>query len=74
MTLNIVVIDDDAAIRGSFQLVLEEMGCVVRVAEDGLQGIELVKAARPDLIFLDLKMPGIDGVRRCAACWQWIKR
>jgi len=62
MTQNIVVIDDDAAVRGSFQLVLEEMGCAVRVANDGLQGIELVKAARPDLIFLDLKMPGIDGV------------
>ena len=62
MTQNIVVIDDDAAVRGSFQLVLEEMGCAVRVAEDGLQGVELVKAVRPDLIFLDLKMPGIDGV------------
>jgi CheY-like chemotaxis protein len=62
MTQNIVVIDDDAAVRGAFQLVLEEMGCAVRVAEDGLQGVELVKAARPDLIFLDLKMPGIDGV------------
>lgn len=62
MTQNIVVIDDDAAVRGSFQLVLEEMGCAVRLAENGLQGVELVKAARPDLIFLDLKMPGIDGV------------
>ncbi len=62
MTQNILVIDDDAAVRGSFQLVLEDMDCTVRVAEDGLQGIELVKAARPDLIFLDLKMPGIDGV------------
>ena len=35
MTQTILVIDDDAAVRGSFQLVLGEIGCVVRVAEDG---------------------------------------
>ena len=62
MTQQILVIDDDAAVRGVFQLVLGEIGCEVRLAEDGLQGIAMAKAARPDLIFLDLKMPGIDGV------------
>jgi len=62
MTQQILVIDDDAAVRGVFQLVLGEIGCVVRVAEDGLQGIEMARTLRPDLIFLDLKMPGIDGV------------
>lgn len=62
MMQNILVIDDDAAVRGAFELVLGEMGCQVRLAEDGLQGIERAKQERPDLIFLDLKMPGINGV------------
>jgi CheY-like chemotaxis protein len=62
MEQNILVIDDDPAVRGSFQLILGEAGYKVRVAEDGLQGIEMAKSERPDLIFLDLKMPGIDGV------------
>ena len=62
MTQSVLIIDDDAGVRGAFQLVLGEFGSTVRVAENGLQGIALVKAERPDLIFLDLKMPGIDGV------------
>ncbi len=62
MTQNILIIDDDPAVRGAFQLILGEIGFKVRLAEDGLQGIEMANAERPDLIFLDLKMPGIDGV------------
>jgi CheY-like chemotaxis protein len=58
----ILVIDDDPSVRGAFKLVLSESGYIVREAESGLQGIEMVQAERPDLIFLDLKMPGLDGV------------
>ena len=61
MVSNILVIDDDPAVRGAFRLILEDDGFSVREAEDGLKGIEMVIAERPDLIFLDLRMPGIDG-------------
>jgi CheY-like chemotaxis protein len=62
MMNNVLVIDDDPAVRGAFSLILSEVGYFVREAENGLQGIEMAQAERPDLIFLDLRMPGIDGV------------
>ncbi len=62
MVNNILVIDDDPAVRGAFKLILEEEGYHVREAENGLDGIAMVEAERPDLVFLDLRMPGIDGV------------
>lgn len=62
MLNNILVIDDDPAVRGAFKLILEEEGYSVREAENGLQGLEMVARERPDLVFLDLRMPGIDGV------------
>ena len=62
MLSNILVIDDDPAVRGAFKLILEEDGYTVKEAENGLEGIEMVKQSRPDLVFLDLRMPGIDGV------------
>jgi CheY-like chemotaxis protein len=62
MVSKILVIDDDPAVRGAFKLILEDDSFSVRVAENGLQGVEMARAERPDLIFLDLRMPGIDGV------------
>ncbi|MCK9636218.1 response regulator [Methylobacter sp. Wu8] len=62
MSNKILVIDDDPAVRGAFSLVLGEAGYDLREAENGLQGVEMAKAERPDLIFLDLRMPGMDGV------------
>jgi len=62
VTHKILVIDDDAAVRGAFHLVLSDMGYSVLLASSGLQGIALAQAERPDLIFLDLKMPGLNGI------------
>ncbi len=62
MVNNILVIDDDPAVRGAFRLILEDCGYEVREADNGLKGIAMSEEKRPDLIFLDLRMPGIDGV------------
>ncbi|MFH1338426.1 MAG: response regulator [Candidatus Omnitrophota bacterium] len=58
----ILVIDDDEAIRKSFALALEDTGYRVDTAESGEKGIEMERKARYKLIFLDLKMPGMNGV------------
>lgn len=62
MIHTILIIDDDPAVRGAFNLILEDAGYEVREADGGVRGIELAKEHRPDLIFLDLRMPGMDGV------------
>jgi CheY-like chemotaxis protein len=58
----ILIIDDDRAVRDAFELALADKGYVVQLAEGGQIGLDLAVTQRPDLIFLDLKMPGMDGV------------
>lgn len=58
----LLIIDDDPAVRSAFQLALEDYPYEVEVAESGEQGLEKVRQGTFDLVYLDLKMPGIDGV------------
>lgn len=62
MNKRILVIDDDEDVRKSFVLSLEDSGYGVDTAESGEKGVEKVKAVKYDLIYLDLKMPGMGGV------------
>ena len=58
---NILVVDDEEMIRVLFREVLENSGHSVTTAETGFEGLELVKQRDFDLVFLDLKMPGMVG-------------
>ncbi len=62
MSKRILVIDDDELIRKSFTLALEDTGYDLDTAESGEKGIEMQQKEGYGLVFLDLKMPGLDGV------------
>jgi two-component system nitrogen regulation response regulator NtrX len=58
----ILVIDDDAGIRESLRMTLEYDGYDVAGAATGQEGLALVEREAPDLVLLDVKMPGMDGL------------
>jgi len=63
----ILVVDDEAAIAEAVQARLESEGYRVVVASDGPQAIELHREHAPDLVVLDLMLPGMDGLEVCKA-------
>ncbi len=63
MNKRILVIDDEEAVRMSFTLALEGTGFEVDTAESGEIGLQMKNDAEYDLIFLDLKMPGMNGIQ-----------
>ncbi len=61
----ILVADDDLVMRSTMSAVLREAGFLIVEAEDGLQALEVATTQRPDMIVLDLVMPGLDGFQVC---------
>ena len=58
----ILVIDDEEGIRNLLDTLLRRKGYDVVLAESGPTGLELFRRERPDVVVLDLKMPGMDGL------------
>ncbi|MDE3131732.1 MAG: response regulator, partial [Acidobacteriota bacterium] len=59
---SVLVVDDEPTIAEVVSRYLERAGYRTRVAGDGAQALELVADQRPDLVVLDLMLPGIDGL------------
>jgi DNA-binding response OmpR family regulator len=57
----VLIVDDEATVRYLLSHVLTHAGYLVEVATDGEAALERIRASRPDLVVLDLMMPGLDG-------------
>lgn len=62
---SILIVDDEVDIANSIQYVLKQEGFSTLLAHDGLKAMELYENQRPDMVILDLMMPGIDGYEVC---------
>lgn len=60
---SILIVDDDHQLRGSFEKLLYQDGHTVRTASSGEAAVSLVKSGRFDLIIMDVRLPGMDGLQ-----------
>jgi CheY-like chemotaxis protein len=58
----ILIVDDDSAVQATIRILLERTGHNVVVASDGRKGLAIFEAGDFDLLFLDIFMPGMDGL------------
>ncbi len=63
----VLIVDDDATIRQMVAMVLDDEGYAVDQASDGEHALEVIEDESPDVILLDMKMPGMDG-------WEFSRR
>lgn len=61
----VLVVDDSNTIRMSAQVFLRGAGCLVTLAETGYDALAVIEEAKPQLIFLDILMPRLDGYQTC---------
>ena len=61
----VLVVDDGAANRELIRACLAGVDCEVRTAEDGMTALQSIKASFPDVVLLDVQMPGLDGFEVC---------
>ncbi|MET0218601.1 MAG: response regulator [Burkholderiales bacterium] len=64
--VKVLVIDDSNTIRRSAELYLTQAGCKVILAEDGFAALTKITDHHPDVIFVDIMMPRLDGYQACA--------
>jgi twitching motility two-component system response regulator PilG len=65
MAIKVMVIDDSSTIRKTTEAMLKRAGYEVLTAGDGFEAMSLIADHRPDIIFVDIMMPRLDGYQTC---------
>lgn len=65
-SLKVMVIDDSKTIRRTAETLLKKVGCTVITAVDGFDALAKIADNHPDIIFVDIMMPRLDGYQTCA--------
>ncbi|MDA8216403.1 MAG: response regulator transcription factor [Dehalococcoidales bacterium] len=65
MIKNVLIVEDDRKTAHLIELYLQKDGYRVAIADDGRAGLEMARRLKPDLVILDLMLPGLDGVQVC---------
>ncbi len=66
LSVKVMVIDDSKTIRRSAETLLKKVGCEVVTAVDGFEALAKITMHKPDIIFVDIMMPRLDGYQTCA--------
>ncbi len=66
LNVKVMVIDDSKTIRRSAETLLKKVGCDVVTAIDGFEALAKITVHKPDIIFVDIMMPRLDGYQTCA--------
>jgi len=64
--LKVMIIDDSKTIRRTAETLLSNIGCDVVTATDGFEALAKIVDSHPDIIFVDIMMPRLDGYQTCA--------
>ena len=64
--VKVMVIDDSNTIRRSAEIFLLQAGCTVILAEDGFDALAKIADHQPDVVFVDIMMPRLDGYQTCS--------
>ena len=64
--IKVMVIDDSKTIRRTAETLLQKAGCEVITAVDGFSALAMITDHKPDIIFVDVMMPRLDGYQTCA--------